>query len=73
MKANPVLLQMKYARIIALFAEFTGQSLAQALDFFYRSRTYDLISHGVADMHCLSDTYLADELTEEFRSTPAVP
>ena len=26
---------------------------------------YDLISNGVADMHCLSDEYLADELLLE--------
>ena len=29
--------------------------------------TYKLISQGVADMHCLSDAYLADELLQEWQ------
>lgn len=33
--------------------------------FFYDSDTYRLISNGVADMHCLSDEYLSDELLME--------
>ena len=37
----------------------------QALDFFYKSKTFELISEGVADMHCLSDEYLAEELIIE--------
>jgi hypothetical protein len=62
MQANPILLQRKYARIVKLFAEQTGLSFEQALDFFYKSKTFELISEGVADMHCLSDEYLAEEL-----------
>ena len=38
-----------------------------ALSFFYDSETYKLISNGVADMHCLSDEYLADELLMEWK------
>ena len=34
--------------------------------WFFDSTTYDLISNGVADMHCFSDEYLADELLLEF-------
>lgn len=33
--------------------------------FFYKSKTFELISEGVADMHCLSDDYLAEELLIE--------
>lgn len=65
MQANPILLQRKYARIVKLFAEKTGQTYEQALDFFYDSKTFELISEGVADMHCLSDDYLAEELMME--------
>ena len=65
MQANPILLRRKYARIVKLFAEQTGLSYEQALDFFYDSKTYDLMSEGVADMHCLSDDYLAEELVIE--------
>jgi hypothetical protein len=42
-------------------------SLEDALSFFYDSATYQLISEGVADMHCRSDEYLADELMLEFK------
>lgn len=57
---------MKYARIVAIFARESGMSLEDALSFFYDSDTYDLISKGVADMHCRSDEYLADELMIEY-------
>ena len=59
---------MKYARIMAIFAKETGMSLEDALSFFYDSDTYTLISEGVADMHCRSDEYLADELIMEYES-----
>lgn len=58
---------MKYARIVAIFAQESGLSLEDALSFFYDSATYQLISEGVADMHCRSDEYLADELMLEFK------
>lgn len=63
--ANPILLQMKYARVIEAFAEKADMSLVDALDFFYRSRTYQLMREGVSDMHARSDGYLADELMLE--------
>ena len=65
MEANKTILQMKYARVIALFAERSGMELEDALAFFYDSDTYALMSEGVADMHCRSDEYLADELLME--------
>ena len=66
MIANPSILQMKYARIVKLFAELSGLSYEEALGKFYDSKTYFLISTGVADMHCFSDEYLADELLLEY-------
>lgn len=57
---------MKYARIVAIFAKESGLTLEDALSFFYDSDTYDLISNGVADMHCRSDEYLAEELMMEY-------
>lgn len=65
MQANPILLQRKYARIVKLFAELAGLTYEQALDAFYNSKTFELISEGVADMHCFSDDYLAEELMIE--------
>lgn len=66
MEADKTILQMKYARVVALFAEQAGISLEDALGKFYDSATYDLVSNGIADMHCRSDAYLADELLIEF-------
>lgn len=66
MMANPILLQKKYARIIACFAKQQGISLDEALDLFYRSEVYQLMREGVSDMHCMSDLYLAEELRLEY-------
>ena len=68
MNANPILLQKKYARVIKLFAEKENLSLDDALDFFYQSLTYRLISEGVSDLHCMSDDYLAEELRIEYQN-----
>ena len=62
MTANPILLQMKYARIVECYAKKAGVSLEEALKAFYHSKVYQLIRDGVSDMHCMSDEYLAEEL-----------
>lgn len=67
MLADKIVLQMKYARIVRLFADNLHIKYEDALAFFYDSDTYKLISNGVADMHCLSDEYLADELMMEWK------
>ena len=69
MNASPVLMHKKYARIIECFAEKMQMSLDDAMDFFYRSELYVLISEGVSDLHCMSDQYLADELADEYMQT----
>ena len=65
MTAHPILLQKKYARIVALYAEKTGVSLSSALKKFYHSGVYTLMSQGISDMHCMSDDYLVEELLSE--------
>lgn len=67
MEANKTILQMKYARIVALFAKRSGMTLEDSLSFFYGSDTYMLMSDGVADLRCRSDEYLADELLLELK------
>ena len=67
MNANPILLQKKYARVIELFAEKNQLSLDEALDFFYHSSLYQLMNEGSSDMHCMSDEYLVQDLTTEYR------
>ena len=66
MIANQTILQMKYARVVRLFADQACLSYEEALEKFYDSNTYDLISNGIADMHCYSDEYLSDELLLEY-------
>jgi len=66
MTANKILLQIKYARVIRLFAQKAKLTYDEALDFFYKSTTYKLVSEGVSDMHCMSDEYLADDLINEY-------
>lgn len=68
MNANPILLQKKYCRIIELYAKQQGISLDEALKIFYHSQVYQLMRDGVSDMHCMSDEYLAEELTRELQT-----
>ena len=49
MEANKTILQMKYARIVTIFAEQTGITLEDALDFFYTSSIYQMMNEGIAD------------------------
>ncbi|MBQ5920607.1 MAG: DUF3791 domain-containing protein [Selenomonadaceae bacterium] len=68
MLANPILLQKKYARIVAQFAQAENISMSRALELFYHSVTYELISQGISDMHCMSDGYLVEELQLEYEN-----
>lgn len=65
MNANPILLQKKYARVIEQFANQEKIDLNEALDFFYHSKTFELMRQGISDMHCRSDAYLTEELCRE--------
>lgn len=65
MEASKTLLQMKYARIIKRIADVKNKSNSEAMDMFYNSKTFLFISEGVADMHCFSDNYLAEEIIME--------
>ena len=67
MIANPILLQKKYARVVELFAKEQMITLEEALDFFYKSELYRLISEGVSDMQFMSDEYLVQELMDEYK------
>ena len=69
MNAHPILLQKKYARVVEFFARENGLSIREALDIFYRSELYVLMSEGLSDMHCRSDEYLVEELTEELKKS----
>ena len=68
MEANNILLQIKYTRIVAEFAQQLNIPIEQSLEFFYHSETYQELCEGIADLHCRSDQYIVDELKNEFNS-----
>lgn len=61
------LLDAKYARIIQAMSEMHSLPLNEAMDIFYTSDTAQLIEEGVADLHCRSDRYLAEEIWREYK------
>ena len=65
MTADATLLQMKYARIISLLAKKGNIDEEKAMELFYNSNTYMLMSKGISDFHCLSDAYLVEEIMLE--------
>lgn len=72
MRAHPVLLQKKYARIITLLAERLSVTTIRALEVFYHSDTYELMREGIADMHCRSELYLVDEIIDELQDVKII-
>ena len=68
MEANRIILDMKYARIIEIISQRLNVTREEAMDLFYSSSTFELIDKGVADLHCRSDRYLADEIINEVYS-----
>jgi hypothetical protein len=65
MTANRTLVGHKMDNVIKAYAELTGVTLREAFNAFYRSNLYTEIRHGISDMHCRSDGYLAEELQIE--------
>lgn len=61
-------MDMKYARIIEILAQQLHISREEAMDLFYNSPVFELIDKGVADLHCRSDQYLADEIIKETKN-----
>ena len=53
------------ARIIKNISDMFDVSLKDATDLYYSSDTANLIEEGVADLHCRSDKYLAEEVWNE--------
>lgn len=66
--ANKTLLNMKYARVIMEFSRITGVSENDALRIFYHSDLYFLMKNGISDIHCMSVSWLAEELKEEYNN-----
>lgn len=64
--SKSILIQAKNARIIAILADRFDGSIDKAMEVFYNSVTAQMIQDGVADLHCRSDHYLADEIYREY-------
>ena len=64
-EAFHAILEAKYARVINCISEMHSVSIEEAMDIFYNSPLLPLIEEGVADLHCRSDQYLAEEIWRE--------
>ena len=62
------ILEAKFARIISEMSKMYNVSLDDAMDMFYNSETMQLMEEGVADLHCRSEKYLAEEVWREKHS-----
>lgn len=66
------ILEAKYARIIEAISEMHAISLDKAMDIFYNSDIMKLLEEGIADLHCRSDKYLAEEIWNERNETQSI-
>ena len=62
------ILEAKFARIISEISKMYNVSLDDAMDMFYNSETMQLMEEGVAELHCRSEKYLAEEVWREKHS-----
>ncbi len=69
--SRQIILDRKIARIISMYSEMYNVSLEEATQLYYGSITSELIEEGIADLHCRSDKYLAEELFLETHKTPS--
>ena len=66
-EAYHAILEAKYALIINEISAMHSVSMEEAMDIFYNSPILSLLEEGVADLHCRSDKYLAEEIWREFK------
>ena len=62
------ILEAKYARIINQISEVHNISVEDAMGIFYNSPMLTLLEEGIADLHCRSDKYLAEEIWSDYTS-----
>lgn len=66
-ESKMVLRGAKVANIISSISDLFNITLQEAADVYYNSTTSELIEHGVSDLQCRSDKYLATLVWEEFQ------
>lgn len=60
-------LQRKLARIVMLLAASANISPEQALDVFYKSETYKLLTNSATGLYLMSDDYILEDLLHELK------
>ena len=68
MSADPAILRIKHADVVALLAKKARISYSEALRVLSASNTYKLMSEGRAAMHCRSDICRVNEIFAQPRS-----
>lgn len=68
-ESKQILRSSQCARIIVCISEMFNVSLDKATDIFYSSETASMIEDGIADLHCRSDRYLAEEIWREYQES----
>lgn len=58
-------LQRKLARIVMLLAASANMTPEQALDSFYKSETYKLLTNAATGLYLMSDDYILEDLLHE--------
>ena len=61
MLAHPILLQKKYARIVVAYAKERNKTVEEALDYFYHSIVYTLMSQGICDAYLVEELILRED------------
>ena len=64
-ESKQIMRSAQCARIIICMSEMYGITLSETTDIYYNSETANLIEEEVADLHCRSDKYLAEEVWRE--------
>ena len=68
-ESKRILRSAQNARIIQCISEMFEVTLEEATDIYYNSETANMIEEGIADLHCRSDKYLAEEVWLEYLET----
>lgn len=68
MKVGMLYLRQSSLELYLKLVRCINVSLDDAMDMFYNSETIQLMEEGVADLHCRSEKYLAEEVWREKHS-----
>ena len=58
----------KQSHIVMLLAQRLNISAEDALDIFYSTNTYKLLSSKVSGLHLMSDLYIVEDIMSEIKN-----